>query len=187
MPALNVVSDSTDTTITALSVHTDGQLFAGTASGGVFRSTDNAETWTAINDGLTNLSITALTITSDGILFASTEAGVFHSAGSVATAIEDGADELPERFSVGQNYPNPFHRITTIPYALKENTQVTLTVYNVLGQQVATLIHGFQQAGYHSAVWHGRDTAGTPVPSGAYFYRLVAGDFVQARTMLLVR
>ena len=56
-----VNSGLTDTTITALSVHIDGQLFAGTASGGVFRSTDNAETWTAINDGLTNLSVSALT------------------------------------------------------------------------------------------------------------------------------
>ena len=57
----------------------------------------------------------------------------------------------------------------------------------MLGQQVATLIDGFQQAGYKSAVWGGHHTVGAPVPSGMYFYRLVAGDFVQARTMLLLR
>ena len=177
----------TDTTITALTVHTDGQLFAGTANGGVFRSTDNGETWTAINDGLTSLSVTALTITPDGIVFVGTEAGLFRSALSIATSVEEGADELPDRFSVGQNYPNPFNPTTTIPYTLREDTQVRLTVYNVLGQQVTTLVDGFQQAGYKSAVWDGRDAAGVAVPSGAYVYRLVAGDFVQARTMLLVR
>ena len=106
---------------------------------------------------------------------------------SIATAIEGGADELPKRFSVGQNYPNPFNPVTTIPYALKENTRVTLTVYNVLGQQVTTLVDGFEQAGYKSAVWDGRDAAGVAVPSGAYVYRLVTDDFVEARTMVLMR
>ena len=177
----------TDTTITALTVHSDGQLFAGTATGGVFRSTDNAETWAAVNDGLTNLSVTALTITPDGIVFVGTEAGLFRSALSIATSVEEGADELPDRFSVGQNYPNPFNPTTTIPYTLREDTQVRLTVYNVLGQQVTTLVDGFEQAGYKSAVWDGRDAAGVAVPSGTYVYRLVAGDVVQARTMVLMR
>ena len=96
-------------------------------------------------------------------------------------------EAVPTAFSLSQNYPNPFNPTTTITYALKEDVQVRLTIYNVLGQQVTTLVDGFQQAGYKSAVWDGRDAAGVAVPSGAYVYRLVAGDFVQARTMLLVR
>lgn len=184
---LPVNTGLTDTTITALTVHTDGQLFAGTENGGVFRSTNNGETWTALNDGLTNLSVTALTITPDGIVFVGTEGGVFRSIVSVATAIEEDADEVPEGFSLAQNYPNPFNPTTTISYALKEDAQVRLVVYNVLGQEVTTLVDGFERAGHKAVVWNGRDAAGRAVPSGPYFYRLVAGDFIEARTMVLLK
>jgi flagellar hook assembly protein FlgD len=68
----------------------------------------------------------------------------------------------------------------------EEDVPVRLTVYNVLGRQVATLVDGFERAGRWSVTWDGRDVAGIAVPSGAYVYRLDAGDFVQARTMLLL-
>lgn len=66
---------------------------------------------------------------------------------------------------------------------MKEEARVTLKVYDVLGREVATLVDGLQGAGIKSVVWDARDTAG--VPSGTYFYRIVADDFVQARTMVL--
>ena len=105
----------------------------------------------------------------------------------VQEPLRKAAEAVPTAFSLSPNYPNPFNPTTIIPYALKDDVHVTLTVYNVLGQQVATLVEGFQEAGYRSATWDGRDMTGRPVPSGTYLFRLVAGDFVQARTMLLLR
>jgi hypothetical protein len=105
---------------------------------------------------------------------------------STAVGVES-VEEHPEAYGLGQNYPNPFNPITTISYTLKEDTPVTLTVYNVLGQRVATLVDGFERAGYKTATWQGRDDAGRLVPSGTYVYRLVAGSFRQARTMVLLR
>ena len=64
---------------------------------------------------------------------------------------------------------------------------VRLTVYNVLGQKVVTLVDGFQRAGYRSVVWDGRNAAGQPVPSGTYLYHLIVGDFRKARTMVLLK
>jgi hypothetical protein len=89
---------------------------------------------------------------------------------------------LPNTYELGQNYPNPFNPNTTIQYALPTRTHITLTVYNTLGQVVRELVNGDIDAGYHSV---GFDASG--VTSGAYFYRLRAGDFVQARSLLLLK
>jgi hypothetical protein len=81
-----------------------------------------------------------------------------------------------------QNYPNPFNPSTTIRYALPHRSQVTLTVFNTLGQQVATLVAGEVDAGFHEVTF---DASG--LASGVYFYRLHAGGYTQIRKMLLVR
>ena len=97
---------------------------------------------------------------------------------------EEGA---PREFSLEQNYPNPFNPTTAINYALKERVHVTLKVYNLLGQEVATLVDAYQGAGVHSVVWNGRSKAGAAVPSGTYFYHIAAGDFVAVRQMILLK
>ncbi len=82
------------------------------------------------------------------------------------TDMED-RDALPIIFSLDQNYPNPFNVSTIILYSLPEATDVTIEIYNILGQQVAILFDGFQQAGEHTIVWDASD-----YPSGVYFVRL---------------
>jgi len=104
-----------------------------------------------------------------------------------STKAEEATGALPRTFSLSQNYPNPFNPTTTIRYALPQGSRVTLKVYNVLGQEVATLVDGYQPAGFQLAVWDGRTMAGSTVPSGTYLYRVVAGDFVQTRTMVLLK
>jgi hypothetical protein len=94
---------------------------------------------------------------------------------------------LPEEFSVSQNYPNPFNPICVIAYSLPTDCQVTLTVYNILGQKVRVLVEEYQSAGYKSVNWDGKDGQGQALVSGVYFYRIQAGDFVQTKKMLLIK
>jgi flagellar hook assembly protein FlgD len=93
----------------------------------------------------------------------------------------------PTNFELSLNFPNPFNPATTIRYALPQAEIVTLQVYNLLGEVVATLVdHEPKEAGYHLAIWNGRNTAGSAVANGVYFYRLRAGNFLQTRKMVVV-
>ena len=105
----------------------------------------------------------------------------------VPTGILEPIAEIPTEFGLDQNYPNPFNPTTTIKYALKENVQVTLKVYNMLGQEVRTLVNGWQEAGYKQVVWDGLNNNGSPVASGIYIYQIQAGDFVKAYKMILMK
>ena len=94
---------------------------------------------------------------------------------------------LPRAFSLSQNHPNPFNPDTRISYALPRDCYVTLTIYNVIGQRVATLVDEHQRAGWHNAIWHGKDHKGNDLASGIYLYRLQADDFIKSKKMLLLK
>jgi len=94
---------------------------------------------------------------------------------------------LPAKFSLEQNYPNPFNPSTRIDYALPVESDVSLQIFNLLGQLVRTLVSGDRPAGYHSVEWDGRDNSGRLVGSGLYFFRLSTEEFVQTRKMVLLR
>ena len=85
------------------------------------------------------------------------------------------------------NSPNPFNPATQIAYELPEAMDVTLSIYNVQGQNIATLINQSQTAGRYQVTWDARDAIGREVSSGIYFYRLVANSVVQTRQMLLLK
>ena len=90
-------------------------------------------------------------------------------------------------FTLSQNLPNPFNPVTMIPYSITETKLVTLSVYNLQGQLVQTLVQEIAQPGEHYAVWDGRDFAGRAAASGVYLYRLTAPDGAMTRRMTLVR
>lgn len=94
---------------------------------------------------------------------------------------------LPYSTELLGNYPNPFNPSTTIRFSLAARDHVSLTVYNLLGQEVVTLINEERNLGEQSVFWDGRDNSGASVSSGIYFYRFVSGDVVQNRKMLLVK
>ncbi len=90
---------------------------------------------------------------------------------------------IPIRFSLEQNYPNPFNPSTKINYALSSNQFVKLKVFNSLGEEVETIVNEFQDAGTHSKLY----IINSVLPSGIYFYRLQAGDFVETKKMILLK
>jgi hypothetical protein len=94
---------------------------------------------------------------------------------------------LPSVFALGQSYPNPMRDNAIIQYQLPVESQVSLKVYNVIGQMVRELASGKQKAGYYKAVWKGKDAQGREVSSGVYFYRLDAGGFSKTNKLVVVR
>jgi serine protease AprX len=116
----------------------------------------------------------------------------YNSADNVVTrACESGpvfkgelpiADQLPNRPGMSQSFPNPFNAQTMIAYDLSEASEVTIEIFDVLGQKVTTLIHEFQQAGYHQVTWNAESQ-----PSGMYFYRIEVDSFVETKRMLLLK
>jgi hypothetical protein len=95
--------------------------------------------------------------------------------------------QVPTSYALNQNYPNPFNPSTEISFALSADSHVRLSVYNVLGQQVRTLIDEDMTAGNKSITWDGRSDNGSPAASGIYFYRIQANDFVDTRKMTLLK
>jgi len=88
----------------------------------------------------------------------------------------------PAASRLEQNYPNPFNPSTTIRYQLPRRVHVSLTVFDLLGREVAVLADAFQDAGYKSVNFDATD-----LPSGVYFYRLTAGEFVETKRFILVK
>ncbi len=114
-----------------------------------------------------------------------------NTAADITGVQETVAGSVPVAYSLDQNYPNPFNPSTQIRFSLPVASGVHLVVYNVLGQEVATLMNGAVPAGQHIVVWDGRNGAGAPVSSGVYFYRLQANSgaasFSSVKKMLLLK
>jgi len=94
---------------------------------------------------------------------------------------------VPAVYSLSQNYPNPFNPSTTIRYKLPKQQHVSLTVYNVLGQQVRKLVDGVRPAGENFVLWGGTNDAGQTVSTGVYFYQLVIDDRVESKKMIMLK
>ncbi len=171
-------------------------LFAGgswVGGGGVFLSKNYGVTWAHVDSGLTEKDVTSLGC-SETDLFAGTVVGGIwrRSLSEMVTSADRPSGGLPVRFSLLQNFPNPFNPSTVIRYGLPVRSPVRLDVFNALGQEVRTLVEGEQEAGYHDVTFDGAELS-----SGVYFYRLQTqflgppgggpGEFVQTRRFLLLR
>jgi len=102
-------------------------------------------------------------------------------------SVESSDAGLPRKFALYENYPNPFNPSTTIKYDLAKAAKVTLKVYNMLGQEIATLVNGSQEAGRYDVNWNGKNNLGESVGSGVYVFRIEAGDRVVSKKMLLIK
>ncbi|TAK59850.1 MAG: T9SS type A sorting domain-containing protein [Bacteroidetes bacterium] len=101
---------------------------------------------------------------------------------SIVGVKEDELNPIPKEYALSQNYPNPFNPLTVIKYSVVSNQYVSLKVYNILGEEIATLVDGIQDAGYKIHEWNANG-----LPSGVYFYRLQAGAFVETKKLVLLR
>jgi photosystem II stability/assembly factor-like uncharacterized protein len=109
--------------------------------------------------------------------------GVYHTnSGGEYTAVEEEVIQKPQTFDLMQNYPNPFNAATKISYVLVEPGVVKLSIFNLLGKEVATLVNERQQSGSHEVFWNADG-----FPSGTYFYRLEAGEFKATRKLVLLK
>ena len=105
----------------------------------------------------------------------------------IATSIEEETGLLPETFSLYQNYPNPFNPSTTISFDLPSKSSVTLSIFNITGRKVATIVERQLPAGHHKFEWNGLDYSGHETASGIYFYKLESENFRAVKKMILLR
>jgi hypothetical protein len=115
---------------------------------------------------------------------------VYHVANTpvISIDIEDNRKIIPESYELSQNYPNPFNPTTNIRFALPEKGDVKLTIYNMLGQKVRTLVKTKMDAGYYKVAWNGKSDAGMNVASGMYFYKIdVNNKFIKTKKMIMLK
>ncbi|MBD3402205.1 T9SS type A sorting domain-containing protein [candidate division GN15 bacterium] len=124
-------------------------------------------------------------ITDNGPVGPRTEDPVFENLAFSLTGDTD--SELPTEYALSQNYPNPFNPTTQISFSLPTPGNVSLEVYNVLGQKVTTLVDGNMGAGNHVVEWDGKNSAGVGVSSGVYFYRIATDNFVDTKKMMMLK
>ena len=105
----------------------------------------------------------------------------------IITSISDQNKIYPEKFILSQNYPNPFNPVTNIRYNLPSYTNVRLTIYNILGQKIRTVVDSGQPAGEYEVQWNGLSDSGSPVSSGIYLYIIETSEFTQMKKMVLLK
>ena len=104
---------------------------------------------------------------------------------NTSLSIENGI--LPKEFVLHQNYPNPFNPVTSLKYDLPKDGLVNITIYDMIGRVVKTLVNGSQTAGFKSVQWNATNDRNEPVSAGLYLYTIQAGEFRQTKKMVLLK
>ena len=177
--------DHSDTGMTDHSVnvlYSDGlNLFAGTNTN-IFVSTDTGATWKNISPQVDSQGANAL-IVYDSYLFTGNNGGAWrYPISQLVTGVKIPPRQTPSNSVLQQNYPNPFNPTTVISYHLAKNSLVDLVLYDMLGRKVETLLRERQSAGAHSVYFNAGGLS-----SGVYFYKLTAGDFVDAKKLIVIK
>lgn len=156
----------------------------------LYKESQKSLTWIAKDAAIFQADIDTSSGTSGTVSLIGAELTQFITA---PLAVNDKGTNGPNNFVLYQNYPNPFNPTTKIRYTIpaptsnRVNTLVTLKVYNVLGNEVATLVNEEKPAGTYEAEFSSKSDNGVNLPSGVYFYRLTAGSFIKTQKMLLLK
>jgi len=174
------VSDISPSALLALP---NGGVIVGTDTTGIYLFSDNGDSIKTLNEGLSDLHVHVVALDSSGNAYAGTNKGIWRRPVSeLVVSVNPGVTKLPQECLLHQNYPNPFNPSTQITYTLEKASNVSLTVYDILGREIATLVNGKNEPGEHTVTWNAEK-----VPSGVYFCRLNAGSFVQTKKMILMK
>ena len=160
----------------------DSNLYAG-ATGSIYLTTDEVR-WKAIGDSLPASPVGVIVADKSSLLAATQGNGIWKRPFSdfIVTSVKQPARGLPTEYTLSQNYPNPFNPTTAIRYALPSQGYITLVVYNMLGERIATLVDGMQTPGAKSVNFNAGSLA-----SGVYFYRLQAGSYSATKKLILIK
>lgn len=157
---------------------------------GVYVSLDGGATWQEFFAGLTDAVIAMdLTISpvNRKLRMATHGNGAFERGLIGAPTTVENPDAAISDFRLAQNYPNPFNPTTTIDYRLPAEAKVVLKIYNLLGEEVVTLVNAIQTAGGKSVAWDGTNRFGQQVSSGTYIYKITTGNFTSSRKMMFLK
>ena len=117
--------------------------------------------------------------------------GINNEVSLVNSKQQDIRNSIPRDWMLYQNYPNPFNPTTTIEFDVPEMTgkipRAAIQIFNILGQHIMTIERGIHDAGRYSVMWDGKNDNGVRVSSGVYFYRLLAGDYVSTKKMVMLK
>ena len=149
---------------------------------------NNEETVSIFDDAFVGLNIER---TTDGGFIIGTWGGTLLKTDSEfnydETLFIEEIDLIPETFVLSQNHPNPFNPVTTIRYDLPEDALVNITIYDMMGKHIKTLVNDQQTAGYRFTQWNATNNADSPVSAGIYLYMIQAGEFRQTKKMVLLK
>ena len=158
-------------------------IFAGSFGGSVFLSTNNGTSWTSVSEDLPGRIVSALVVSGKNLFAGTVWGGVWRRPLSeMVTSVERTSMDLPAQFSLGQNHPNPFNPSTTISFSVPSKLFVSLKVFDALGREVSNLVAEELPAGTYTRHW---DAAA--LPSGVYFYRLQAGEYLETNRMVVLK
>ena len=105
----------------------------------------------------------------------------------LATSVEDKITSVPKNFTLHQNYPNPFNPSTTIQYTLPKASNVVVKIYNMMGEEIRTLVNKHHGAGVQTLIWDSKNDRGKAVATGVYLYEIRVDDFSHTKKMILLR
>jgi photosystem II stability/assembly factor-like uncharacterized protein len=165
----------------SLAIHNNGSVFAG-GYNSTARSNDLGQTWAPFTSGMFNCRITHLAFGSSDVLFAAAENMGVYKTTSAVTSVDEIESGIVSGFNLKQNHPNPFNPSTKISWQSPVSGHQTLRVYDILGNEVATLINEYRNAGFYET-----DFSPSNLSSGVYFYRLQVGSFIETKKMIVLK
>jgi len=164
----------------------DNTFFICTYGGGIFISNDQGNHWTQHNEGMTNTNIYSMGYKAPYV-YAGTDSGmIYFRPFDQLVSVKNDYQLLPIQYMLEQNYPNPFNPSTNIQYAIGSRQFVQLKVYDVLGNEIATLVNEEKPAGTYEVMFNPESSIRYPA-SGIYFYQLKAGDYLETKKMILMK
>ena len=184
-----------DVLVTSIAIDSEEKIFIGCSdldgyTGAIHFSGDNGESWDLIESEIMppTTGIEFITISEDDYIYAISYENIRHIFRSVQSTV--GIDNFSIQNIIDcklTNYPNPFNPTTTIDFSIPKDSGINLSIYNLKGQKVKTLLNEYKEAGKHQVVWNGRDESNKRAASGLYLYKIISGKETVTRKMLLLK